>query len=109
MQKEIVAALMGAGRAGREHAANLCSVPDVRVGFICDPMLDLARAAGKLARAEKVTDSVDEVFERKDIEAVIISTPAGSHALAPSRYSYSEWRIIGANLHQTTPRCPPHA
>jgi hypothetical protein len=31
MEKEIVVALMGAGRAGREHAANLVAFPDVRV------------------------------------------------------------------------------
>jgi predicted homoserine dehydrogenase-like protein len=61
MQKEIVVDLMGAGRAGREHAANLVAFPDVRVALVCDPLIDAAQAAGKLARSEKVTASADEV------------------------------------------------
>jgi predicted dehydrogenase len=51
MQKEIVVVLMGAGRAGREHAANLCSFPDVRVALICDPILDLARLSERIINA----------------------------------------------------------
>jgi myo-inositol 2-dehydrogenase/D-chiro-inositol 1-dehydrogenase len=80
MEKEIVVALMGAGRAGREHAANLVAFPDVRVALVCDPLIDAAQAAGKLARSEKVTASADEVFEGKEVEAVIISTPTPTHA-----------------------------
>ena len=37
MQKEIVVALMGAGRAGREHAVNLGSFPDVCVALVVTP------------------------------------------------------------------------
>ena len=80
MEKEIVVALMGAGRAGQEHATNLGSLPDVRVALVCDPVTAAAQNAGKLARADKITESVDEVFARTDIEAVIISTPTETHA-----------------------------
>jgi predicted dehydrogenase len=43
MEKRIVVALMGAGRAGREHATNLGSLPDVRVALVCDPMTAAAQ------------------------------------------------------------------
>ena len=65
MEKKIVVALIGAGRAGREHATNLGSLPDVRVALVCDPVTAAAQNAGKLARADKITESVDEVFDRR--------------------------------------------
>lgn len=80
MQKETTVALMGAGRAGREHAANLGSIPGVRVLLVCDPIPAAAERAARLARAEGVTGSVDEVFARADLDAVVISTPTETHA-----------------------------
>ena len=80
MEKEIVVALMGAGRAGREHAANLGSFPDVRVAVVCDPIEVAAQNAAKLARAGKITTSIEEVFEHEEVEAVIIGTPTETHA-----------------------------
>jgi predicted dehydrogenase len=62
MEKKIVVALMGAGRAGREHATNLGSLSDVRVALVCDPITAAAQNAGELARADKITESVDEVI-----------------------------------------------
>jgi hypothetical protein len=43
MEKRIVVALMGAGRAGQEHATNLGSLLDVRVAPVCD-LVTAARA-----------------------------------------------------------------
>jgi myo-inositol 2-dehydrogenase/D-chiro-inositol 1-dehydrogenase len=80
MQNEFVVALMGAGRAGQQHATNLGSLPNVRVALVCDPVKEAGQFAAKLARAENTTDSPDEVFARKDINAVIISTPTPTHA-----------------------------
>ena len=80
MQKSITVALLGAGRAGREHAKNLGTLPGVRVLCVCDPVLAAAEGAASLARAEGVTVSADEVFARADIDAVIISTPTETHA-----------------------------
>ena len=80
MQKLTTVALLGAGRAGREHAKNLGTLPGVRVLCVCDPVLAAAESAADLARAEGVTASVDEVFARADIAAVVISTPTETHA-----------------------------
>jgi len=80
MKNEIVVALMGAGRAGQEHARNLGSLPNVRVALVCEPFKEAAQSAAKLARAENITESPDEVFAREDIDAVIISTPTPTHA-----------------------------
>ena len=80
MHEPITVALMGAGRAGREHAANLGTIAGVRVLLVCDPSAVAAEEAGKLSRAERLTDSADEVFGREDIQAVVISTPTETHA-----------------------------
>ena len=80
MQAPITVALLGAGRAGREHAKNLGTLPAVRVVCVCDPVRTAAESAAVLARADGVGTSVDEVFARTDIEAVIISTPTETHA-----------------------------
>ena len=71
---------MGAGRAGREHAANLGAIPGVRVLLVCDPIPEAAQDAARLARAEGVTGSADEVFGRADVDAVVISTTTETHA-----------------------------
>ena len=80
MQKPITVALLGAGRAGREHAKNLGTLPAVRVLCVCDPVLAAAESAANLARADGVTVTADEVFDRADVDAVIISTPTETHA-----------------------------
>jgi hypothetical protein len=59
MQKEIVVALIGAGRVGREHAANLGSFLEVHLALVCNPVLEAVQVAGKLTRAENVTDSAE--------------------------------------------------
>jgi myo-inositol 2-dehydrogenase/D-chiro-inositol 1-dehydrogenase len=78
-RKEIAVALLGAGRAGQEHAKNLGSLPHVKVALVCDPDTSAAQNAAYSARAEGVTESFDAVFERRDIQAVIISTPTETH------------------------------
>ncbi len=80
MQKPTTVALLGAGRAGREHAKNLGTLPAVRVLCVCDPVLAAAESAAVLARAEGVTTSADQALARADIDAVIISTPTETHA-----------------------------
>ena len=71
----IRAALIGAGRIGQEHARNLVSLPQVEVAIVCDPRLEAAKMLLPVVRAEKVTDSTDEVLSRSDIDSVIICTP----------------------------------
>jgi myo-inositol 2-dehydrogenase/D-chiro-inositol 1-dehydrogenase len=76
----IRAALIGAGRIGQEHARNLVSLPQVEVAIVCDPRIEAAKMLLPVVRAEKVTDSTDEVLSRSDIDSVIICTPTDTHA-----------------------------
>jgi hypothetical protein len=46
-RKEIVVALLGAGRAGQEHAKNLRSFPHVKVAVVCDPVRSAAQSAAE--------------------------------------------------------------
>src|SRR5215207_3553944 len=70
--------LLGAGRIGRIHGANIAAHPRARLAAIADanPMAAEALAA---ATGSHVRD-LDSVIEDRDIEAVVICTPTDLHA-----------------------------
>lgn len=78
--ERIGVALLGAGRMGLEHAKNLASFPNVKVVVVADPVLDAAKKAQVLTRAEKVTDDPESAILDSNVEAVIIVTPTNTHA-----------------------------
>ena len=73
-------AVLGAGRIGQIHAANVAANPLAKLVVVADPF----PAAGK-ALAEKLncdySQSPDEVIARSDVDAVVIGPPrAGAEA-----------------------------
>lgn len=72
-------ALIGAGRMGRIHGLSAGSVTNLKITWVCD--LD-SEAAQRLASelGAQYTDSVDQVLNRSDVDAVIITTPTPTHA-----------------------------
>lgn len=72
-------AVLGAGRIGQIHAANVAANPLAQLIAVVDPF----PAAGK-ALAEKLkceySSSPDEVIARADVDAVVIGTPSDTHA-----------------------------
>jgi predicted dehydrogenase len=72
--------VLGAGPWGRNLIRALSSTPRARVTAICDVdaarLSDLPASAGPL----KTTTSVEAFFGRADVEAVVIATPAPTHA-----------------------------
>jgi myo-inositol 2-dehydrogenase/D-chiro-inositol 1-dehydrogenase len=70
--------LLGAGRIGKIHGANLAAADGAALVAIADADAGaakaLARATGAMAR------SVEEVLAAKDIDAVLIGTPTRTHA-----------------------------
>lgn len=78
--EKVGVALLGAGRMGLEHAKNLASFPNVKVVVVADPLLDAAKKAQVLTRAEKITDDPESAILDSNVEAVIIVTPTNTHA-----------------------------
>lgn len=78
--ERIGVALLGAGRMGQEHARNLSSIPNVKVIVVADPILESAKKAQVLAKAEKVSDDPESAILDPNVEAVIIVTPTNTHA-----------------------------
>lgn len=72
-------ALIGAGRMGQAHAGVLSALRDVQITWVMD--MD-AEAAGRVAQSLGARASTDlgEVLAQPDVQAVLISTPAGTHA-----------------------------
>ena len=71
-------ALIGAGRIGALHAANLAATPGVRFVSVFDSD---SKAAEKVAASygAAVTSTADEIFDANQIDAVLIASPTATH------------------------------
>lgn len=79
MSAALPCALIGAGRMGQAHADVLAALRDVQVTWVMDASEDSARAVAAQLGAQASTD-LTQVLAAPDVQAVIISTPAGTHA-----------------------------
>ena len=70
--------ILGAGRIGKVHTATIGASSRAKVAFVADAM---AKAASDLAATvgAKVA-SVEEIIASKDVDAILIATPTGTHA-----------------------------
>lgn len=80
-------AVLGCRVRGRQHVAELKSVPDCEIAYVCDPDKDLAAelaaTAGKQQKtAPKAVQDMRRVFDDKAVDAVFIATCNHWHALA---------------------------
>lgn len=71
-------ALFGAGRIGHVHAANIAANKELELVVIADPFIDGAQRLAQEHGAEAVA-SPDEVFNRDDIDGIIIGSPTNTH------------------------------
>jgi myo-inositol 2-dehydrogenase/D-chiro-inositol 1-dehydrogenase len=72
-------ALLGAGFIGKVHAASLASHPDVKLEFVFDIALDRAQELADLYGA-KATTNIDEIFNKKNVDAILIATSTATHS-----------------------------
>jgi predicted dehydrogenase len=73
-------AIVGAGYWGPNLLRNFMREPRARVRWMCDLDVDRARAVvGPYARID-VTADLEEVLSDAGVDAVVVATPAGSHA-----------------------------
>jgi predicted dehydrogenase len=73
-------AVVGTGYWGVSHVRSFAAEPRAALTWICDPdRAALARAA-PLAPAARATGDVDELLAARDLDGVVLATPAVTHA-----------------------------
>jgi myo-inositol 2-dehydrogenase/D-chiro-inositol 1-dehydrogenase len=70
--------VLGAGRIGKVHAATIGRSDRAEVAYVADAMPEAAQALSKSSGAKIA--SVDDIIAAKDVDAVLIATPTGTHA-----------------------------
>ena len=74
----IRAGVVGLGRAGMKHALTYSQLPFVDLVAVCDTNHNTASSAAERLGVQSCT-SLDEFFERADIDAVSIVVPDHLH------------------------------
>ncbi len=73
-------AAVGTGRWGINHARVLVAEPRCDVTWVCDASEVARKRAGTLAPRARVTDDFSEVIADAALDAVVLATPANTHA-----------------------------
>ena len=71
-------AVLGAGRIGAIHAANVAKLPGVRLTCIADPNAGAAQALASRLNAQVA--GIQQIFEDDNIKAVVICSSTDTHA-----------------------------
>jgi myo-inositol 2-dehydrogenase / D-chiro-inositol 1-dehydrogenase len=70
--------VLGAGRIGKVHSATIARSGRASVAYVADAIPDAAKALAATTGAKVST--VDEIMAAKDVDAVLIASPTGTHA-----------------------------
>jgi len=70
--------IIGAGRIGRIHGANVAARRDCEVVYVADA--DAAAADALAAATRAKTGSIDEILGSKEVDAVAVCSPTDTHA-----------------------------
>jgi predicted dehydrogenase len=73
-------AAIGAGYWGINHVRVLASEPGAELTWVCDSRAQALDRARSFAPGARATAEVDDVLAASDVDAVVIATPAISHA-----------------------------
>jgi myo-inositol 2-dehydrogenase/D-chiro-inositol 1-dehydrogenase len=71
-------ALIGTGRIGAVHAANIAANPDTELTLICDPLVDGAHALAARFGGEVSADA-DPAFVPGAVDAILVASPTPTH------------------------------
>lgn len=81
MNRKINLAVIGTGRMGSVHVANIVNkVPEANLIAVCDIRLDVAQAAADQWGIPRVVQDYHELLADESIEAVLIATTTSTHA-----------------------------
>jgi myo-inositol 2-dehydrogenase/D-chiro-inositol 1-dehydrogenase len=70
-------ALIGAGRIGRIHAANVAAHPDLQLAYVVDPIADAAKSAAESFGAK--TADLDGALGDASVDGVIVASSTDTH------------------------------
>ena len=70
--------LIGTGRIGQVHAANIAADPEAVLAWVCDPFVEGAEAVSARHGGTVTTDAA-EMFASGGIDAVLIASPTATH------------------------------
>jgi myo-inositol 2-dehydrogenase/D-chiro-inositol 1-dehydrogenase len=72
-------AVLGAGRIGKIHAANVAASPRATLVAVADPIAAAAEPLAAALGAEASADA-EATIARSDVDAVVVGTPSDTHA-----------------------------
>ena len=70
--------LIGTGRIGQVHAANIAADPEATLAWVCDPFVEGAEAVSARHGGTVTTDAA-AMFASGEIDAVLIASPTATH------------------------------
>ncbi|MBZ0232800.1 MAG: Gfo/Idh/MocA family oxidoreductase [Deltaproteobacteria bacterium] len=73
-------AVIGVGTWGLSHLRTLAAEPRAELTWVCDLDAAALRSASAVAPTARATQSFDEVLGARDVDAIVIVTPAVTHA-----------------------------
>jgi predicted dehydrogenase len=73
-------AIAGIGYWGINWVRTLAQEPRAHVTWVCDPRPEARARATAIAREARATDSIAAVLDAGDVDAVVLATPAVTHA-----------------------------
>lgn len=71
--------LIGTGRIGQVHAANIAALADTTLRWVCDPFLEGAQATADKYGGANISADPAEMFAAGDVDAVIVASPTPTH------------------------------
>ena len=75
--------VLGVGTMGKQHAYNLRHrIPEARLVAVADADLNRAKQVAAELEIDHFYDSVEALAERKDVQAIVVVTPAKFHGAA---------------------------
>ena len=81
MKRKVNIAVIGTGRMGSVHVANLAQkIPEANLLAICDMRLEVAQKVANELGIDRVVQDYHELLQDKEIEAVLIATSTNTHA-----------------------------
>jgi len=81
MKRKVNIAVIGTGRMGSVHVANLVRhIPEANLVAICDIRLEVAQQVADELGIQRVVQDYHELLQDDEIEAVLIATSTNTHA-----------------------------